>query len=307
MRYLIVTITIFGIITATSLRDIYDTQWALIIGIDKYHNEKNLEYAVKDAEAVRDLLISHFGYSKNNITLLRNDEATLQNIKTHLGKIASQTKQNDAFLIFFAGHGITQPTQEGGEMGYLLPVDGDKGNVYATCLPMTELKTIGSISRAKHVLFLMDACYGGLMALEYRSLGKETPGYLAKLAREKSRQIITAGGIKQPHQDYQATYGGKTYDKEITPDMLQGLRNQRLTDVMTKYGDIKGGMQLQLDRENLEAKQQSNKLSQEVHDFNVQSAANQVKQQEQEYYNVYLPGFVNNPHAYFRQIRRFLH
>ena len=81
MRYLIVTITIFGIITATSLRNIYDTQWALIIGIDKYHNEKNLEYAVKDAEAMRDLLISHFGYSKNNITLLRNDEATLQNIK----------------------------------------------------------------------------------------------------------------------------------------------------------------------------------------------------------------------------------
>ena len=95
----------------------------------------------------------------------------------------------------------------------------------------------------------------------YGTFNKVFQGYeTAQIMREEP-EIITAGGIKQPHQDYQATYGGKTYDKEITPDMLQGLRNQRLTDVMTKYGDIKGGMQLQLDRENLEAKQQSNKLS----------------------------------------------
>ena len=79
-------------------------------------------------------------------------------------------------------------------MGHLLPVDGELDNIYGTCLPMSEVKDIGSITIAKHVLFLMDACYGGLMALEYRSLEKNTPGYLGKLTREKSRQIITAGG-----------------------------------------------------------------------------------------------------------------
>ena len=220
MRNLIVTITILGIITATSLRDIYDTQWALIIGIDKYHNEKNLEYAVKDAEAIRDLLISHFGYSKNNITLLRNDEATLQNIKTHLGRIANQTKKNDAFLVFYAGHGITKPTHEGGEMGYLLPVDGNQNNAYATCLPMNELKSIGSISHTKHLLFLMDACYGGLMAVEYRSLDKNTPGWLDKLAREKSRQIITAGGKGE-----QVMEKGIWGHSAFTKNLLNGLKN----------------------------------------------------------------------------------
>ena len=172
-KFLLILLFTYGL--AVSIEDIYENQWALIIGIDKYQNETNLRYAVDDAEAIQNLLVTHFGYSKNNITLLTNDNATLQNIKSHLGKIANNTGKNDAFLVFYAGHGITLPTFQGGEMGYLLPVDGDKNNIYATCLPMSEVKNIGSISTAKHVLFLMDACYGGLMAVDYRSLEKNTP------------------------------------------------------------------------------------------------------------------------------------
>ena len=47
------------------------------------------------------------------------------------------------------------------------------------------------------------------------------------------------------------SYGGKTYDKEITPEMLTGLRNQRLIDNMAKWGDTEGAMKLQLDQANL--------------------------------------------------------
>ena len=42
--------------------DIYDDSWAVIIGIDKYKYSKQLNYAVKDAEAVKELLISKFDY-----------------------------------------------------------------------------------------------------------------------------------------------------------------------------------------------------------------------------------------------------
>ena len=40
--------------------DIYDDSWAVIIGINKYENLSNLDYAVADAEAVKDMLINKF-------------------------------------------------------------------------------------------------------------------------------------------------------------------------------------------------------------------------------------------------------
>ena len=37
-------------------------------------------------------------------------------------------------------------------------------------------------------------------------------------------------------------YGGKTYDKQITPGELTGLRQARIADVMTRFGDHEGAM-----------------------------------------------------------------
>ncbi len=89
-------------------------------------------------------------------------------------------------------------------------------------------------------------------------------------------EVITMGGIKQPHQDYQATYGGKTYDKEITPEMLTGLRNQRLADVKRKYGDVQGAMDMELKSAQLIESRNKAKLDEQTFDSNVQIAANQA-------------------------------
>ena len=54
-----------------------------------------------------------------------------------------------------------------------------------------------------------------------------------------------------PQSQYKATYGGQTYNKQITPEMLKGLRNQRLIDNMAKWGDTEGAMKMQLDQASL--------------------------------------------------------
>ena len=68
--------------------DIYDDSWAVIIGIDKYKYSDQLNYAVKDAESVKDMLISKFNFPKDNIKYLVNEEATLSEIKLALNDIA---------------------------------------------------------------------------------------------------------------------------------------------------------------------------------------------------------------------------
>ena len=62
-------------------------------------------------------------------------------------------------------------------------------------LDMKSLKDLTAYSKAKHILFLVDACYSGLAAVGSRGLDPVTEGdnYWRKITRGKVRKIITAG------------------------------------------------------------------------------------------------------------------
>ncbi len=57
----------------------YQNSWALVIGIDAYPNGP-LNYAGNDARAVADVLVTKFGFAKDNVKLLLDGEATKQAI-----------------------------------------------------------------------------------------------------------------------------------------------------------------------------------------------------------------------------------
>ena len=104
-RIIIQFILLFSINLAYVKSDIYDNSWALIIGIDKYQNVQNLNYAVKDAESIKDILVDVFDFPIRNITFLKNKEATKQNIIQAFSDITNKAKERDRVIIYFAGHG----------------------------------------------------------------------------------------------------------------------------------------------------------------------------------------------------------
>ena len=221
--YKLLPILLFAYGLAISTDEIYDNSYALIIGIDKYQNVQPLNYAVKDAESIQSILINSFDFPSENITLLKNEEATKQNILKSFSDITKRAEDTDRVLIFFAGHGETMDLPEGGEKGYLIPVEGDSEDLYLTGLPMEELRQIALISRAKHMLYLVDACYGGIAAVGSRGLdSKRTPNYIDKITKDKSRQVITAGGrgeqvIEKPEWGHSA----------FTLNLKRGLQDSR--------------------------------------------------------------------------------
>ena len=193
--YKLLPILLFAIGFAITTDEIYDNSYALIIGIDKYQNVQSLNYAVKDAESIQDILVNTFDFPEDNITFLTNEDATRQNIIQAFSDITTKAEERDRVLIYFAGHGDTDDLPEGGEMGYLLPVDGNNDNLFVTSIAMDDLKRISLMSKAKHLLYLVDACYGGLLTIGSRGLdSKTTQNYIDKITKNKSRQIITAGG-----------------------------------------------------------------------------------------------------------------
>ena len=203
--------------------EIYDDSWAVIIGIDEYQNISNLDYAVNDAESVKEMLINQFSYDEENVKLLINENANKINIEQTLSDISLLAGENDRILVFFAGHGETMSLPDGGEMGYLLPVDGRQENLYASAIPMNDLKDLSNMSKAKHMLFLIDACYGGLAAVGSRGLEPaKTPNYIEKISNIKSRQIITAGG-KDEKVFEKSEWGHSAYTKNLLSALEDGL------------------------------------------------------------------------------------
>ena len=217
-KFLLILLFAYGL--AVSTKDIYENSWALIIGIDKYQNVQELDYAVKDAQSIRNILINSLDFSKDNITILKNEEATKSRIIQEFSNITKQAEVNDRVLIFFAGHGETEDLPGGGEIGYLLPVDGDQSDLYVSAIEMNELQTISLRSKAKHILYLVDACYGGISTVGARGLDSEvTPNYLDKILKYKSRQIISAGG-----RDEQVIEKSEWGHSAFTKNLLSGLR-----------------------------------------------------------------------------------
>ena len=208
--------------------DFYNQSHAIIIGINNYISESitDLNYAQQDAESIANLLVNSLGYEEHNIHLLINNDATQTNIKNKLYEVAMSASEDDRILVFYGGHGETINLPTGGEIGYLLPVDADRNNLYSSGISMQEFKQISEITAAKHVLYLVDVCYGGIMTVGTRGLSKDQfnndEKYLKKITSESARQIITAGGKDDKAQE-RAIWGHSAFTKELLSGIEDGL------------------------------------------------------------------------------------
>ena len=203
------------------LADIYHESWAVIIGINEYKHMQNLNYAVNDAKSVKEMLMKNYNYKEDHIKMILNENATKNGILEGFNELLQEAKEDDRVIVFYAGHGETYTLPSGGEKGYLVPVDGDPENLFLTSIPMHQLYEIANMSYAKHILYLVDACYGGLALAATRGLKKSVPNYIQKITREKGRQIITAGG-----KDEQVLERSEWGHSAFTKNLLTGLENK---------------------------------------------------------------------------------
>jgi hypothetical protein len=179
----------------TPPKSIYQNSWAVLIAIDNYQYAKHLPYCVADAEAFRHYLTSLGGFAADHVFILYNEKATKSEIDTMLGTLLpKKVGPNDRLLIFFSGHGQSVNLPTGGKMGYLIPVEGNSNNLYGTCLSMSQIKETSKLMPSKHVIYIVDACYSGIIGYETKTTAYADQSlYLKKLTSQRAVQIITAG------------------------------------------------------------------------------------------------------------------
>ena len=201
---------------------IYENSWALVIGINDYRNPDvpDLEYAVEDARAVKQALIA-LGFPEQNIITLYNSEATREEILEKIQWLINSTSENDRVVIYFAGHGVDVGHGRSA-VGYLIPYDGDPNRLYATGISMVHLRDAANLMKARHVLYIVDACFSGLIGTA-RSLpeSKWDWKHISNIWQKPAVQIITAG------TEQERVYEGLKWQHSVfTYYLLRGLSGE---------------------------------------------------------------------------------
>lgn len=144
---------------------------AIVIGNRNYSDRAipNVEFAVNDAQAVRDYLINTFGFPRDNILFF--EDASLSTMRSLFGvpelritgELYRRTQKGlSQIVIYYSGHGA--PDQQTNE-SYLLPVDAKPSSVAATGLSLDSVRKsldlIRDDKQPQSITLIVDACFSG--------------------------------------------------------------------------------------------------------------------------------------------------
>jgi len=145
-------------------------KFAVIIGINKYKDPdiESLKVAGVDADSIYKIITDPKGggFSKENVKLLLDDQATRETITKTMGEwLPGQVKPGDIVLIFYSGHGGVEPDPTGeepdGNSKYIIPHDTDPGNLFSTAIQNSTITRMLQRVQSNQMVFLIDCCYSG--------------------------------------------------------------------------------------------------------------------------------------------------
>ncbi|MCK4796405.1 MAG: tetratricopeptide repeat protein [Spirochaetes bacterium] len=202
---------------------LYNKTHAVLIAIDDYSSEAgipDLEYPVKDAEGMKEVLKNDFKF--DTIVTLYNKKATKRNIEDTLFKLNVEFSKNDALLIFFAGHGYTK-TAKDEKIGYIIPYDGsfDDTKMHKNLNMITLRDYISKELKPKHIFYIFDSCYSGTL-FEKRGESEKARRdleYLKEITAETVTMGFTAGTDEEQVLD-----GGPFGHSVFTGRIIEALK-----------------------------------------------------------------------------------
>ncbi len=192
--------------------------WAVVIGVSAYQNVPRLKYARRDAESFYEYLTEYMGISPDHIRTLYDEEVTQKNMKTVLGTwLKQKAGRHDTVFIYFAGHGAPEPDKDNpdgdGFEKYLLPMDAEPEDLYATAFPMKAVSDIFGRLNSDRVVFIVDSCFSGASGGRTMLASDNTRGallsedFLERLSKGKGRVILSASRANEVSLE-DVRYGG---------------------------------------------------------------------------------------------------
>ena len=234
--------------------------FVMAIGVNRYKNAAyNLNYAVADASAmVEQIRSSGAGIFKSiHIYGFNNESAKRDSILAGFDRIASLAQPQDAFILFYAGHGVmSEGSPEIPKDFYLVLYNvtqlyGKDQLLKAQGISASELRELSKkIAAQKQVVFL-DACQSGAAVETFAMRGTAEEKAILQLARSTGSYLIASTGSEQFATEFKELgHGVFTYallqglncntdasekDKKITIKRLEVYLNDVIPSLTQKY------------------------------------------------------------------------
>ncbi len=171
---------------------------ALLIGIGEAYRPNGfapLENAVADVDAL-DAALRARPLGRWETTVLRDGEATENEIRKALAKLENELQPEDRALVYFAGHGV--PHERSESSGWVVPADGlslERDPERTSWLHFDAFERFLVDAQAKHVMVAVDCCYGGRLASTRSSLVQD---FEARFLTRPARVVLAAGRADEP-------------------------------------------------------------------------------------------------------------
>lgn len=161
-----------------------------VVSINSYEHWPQLNNAVKDGNDLAAILMNAYNFDLANVTILKDEQASLNNIYNGLRSLIEKITPKDNLIIYFSGHGhFDELLNE----GYWIPVEA---NVHAEGEYLSNSSVLRIIENieAQHILLMADACFSGSLFLDpNRGEGR---GYIESVEKIKSRWGLASGRLE---------------------------------------------------------------------------------------------------------------
>lgn len=133
---------------------------AVIIGAENYLLVAKVPGARRNAQDWHSYLTDSLGVPSDRVSLLRDNEATLEKMTRFAKKAAEEVEPGGTLWFVFIGHGA--PSRDGRD-GLLVGADAqqDPDGLFARSLPRGELLKILDKGRQAKTVVVLDACFSG--------------------------------------------------------------------------------------------------------------------------------------------------
>ena len=220
-------------LSVTREREQVRNDYALLFSVNSYEHFDpwhKLNNPIPDAEAIRDELKNKYGFTVELVS-----DPSQDTILTKINEYArKQYNDNDQLLIFFAGHGYFEETNDGG-IGYLvatdtLPPEADRGK--SSYISHGDLRErIENIS-CEHIFLMVDACFSDAFDPTVSQFNRGRSA--SRIPNSVSKKEFIKQSLAYKTRWY-LTSGGKEYVSDGAPNQHSPF-TRRILDALRSGG-----------------------------------------------------------------------
>jgi uncharacterized caspase-like protein len=213
-------------------------QWALLIGVEKYHRAPRLRFTINDVRVLAQTLKERGGLSESRIFEMTDDaqnprfQPLKSSIEAELPQWLAKIGPKDQLIVYFSGHGFRDAA---GKM-FLAPLDCDPDRAAATGIAVEWFREQIAKCKADFKLLVIDACHAG------------------SEKGEDDAASVTAKDLGEPFRDLSGvvTLAGSTGDEksQIWEEKEQSLFSYWLDQGLKGHADENGDGAVDIDELN---------------------------------------------------------